>query len=275
MNYKIRDSNAFWVVCFGYLMNLTIPRSGEFARATALFGVERVPVEKSFATIVVERVIDFCFMLFFLLLTLLFNYNVLMSFYDRIRNYQSNESKEPSAIDKMLMNIGVQDLSSFYSNMKIVVGLVLGGLVLYFIYKFKHKLIDFLKGILEGLLSVFKIKQRLQFISYSVGIWVCYFCAAYFVCFALEETSSFTVGDSFLIVTAGTLGMMVPTSGGAGTFHIAVKLAIAGIFVSLGKDQSWGEEVGLTYALISHTMQTMITLILGLVSIPILLKRKI
>lgn len=119
MNYKIQNSNAFWVICFGYLMNLTIPRSGEFARATALFGIEKVPVEKSFATIVVERVIDLCFMLFFLLLTFVFNYDVLMFFYDKVRNYQSDEKKELSVVDKMFTDIGVQDLPSFYSNLKI------------------------------------------------------------------------------------------------------------------------------------------------------------
>ena len=42
-------------------MNLTIPRSGELARSTVLYGVEKVPVDKSFGTIILERVVDlFC-----------------------------------------------------------------------------------------------------------------------------------------------------------------------------------------------------------------------
>ena len=36
--------------------------------------------------------------------------------------------------------------------------------------------------------------------------------------------------------------MMVPTSGGAGSYHIVVKIAIVGIFISLGKSHSQGEE---------------------------------
>ena len=39
MGYKISNYNAFWTISFGYLMNLTIPRSGELARSTALYGV--------------------------------------------------------------------------------------------------------------------------------------------------------------------------------------------------------------------------------------------
>ena len=65
---------------FGYLMNLTIPRSGELARATALFGVEKVPVEKSFGTIILERVVDLICMVGFLGLTLIFKYKAFIAF---------------------------------------------------------------------------------------------------------------------------------------------------------------------------------------------------
>jgi hypothetical protein len=43
MGHHISNSNSLWSISFGYLMNLTIPRSGEVARATALYGVEKVP----------------------------------------------------------------------------------------------------------------------------------------------------------------------------------------------------------------------------------------
>ncbi|UOV00091.1 flippase-like domain-containing protein [Chryseobacterium daecheongense] len=82
MGYKISDSNALWSISFGYLMNLTIPRSGEVARATALYGVEKVPVDKSFGTIILERVVDLVCMLGFLGLTLVFKYDAILSFYE-------------------------------------------------------------------------------------------------------------------------------------------------------------------------------------------------
>lgn len=65
MGYRSSVYNSFWSISFGYLMNLTIPRSGELARATALYKVEKIPVENSFGTIVLERIIDLlCMMLF-------------------------------------------------------------------------------------------------------------------------------------------------------------------------------------------------------------------
>lgn len=274
MGYHIGSYNAFWTIAFGYMMNLTIPRSGEIARATALYGVEKIPVEKSFATIVIERVIDLCFMLFFLFLAFIFNGEVLKLFFDRLTNYQSDEQKSYSMVDEFLLSLGIENLDSAYSGLKI--GVLLIGILVFFasVIKFKAKIISVIKGIIEGLLSVFKMKSRLQFLGYSVGIWLCYFFSAYVLCFSLEGTESFGVRDVFLIITAGTLGMMVPTSGGAGSFHIAVKLAIAGIYMSFGKEQELGNEVGLIYALISHTSQMCSMVLLGLVSIPFLVKNK-
>lgn len=273
MGYKIKNSNGLWAISFGYLMNLTIPRSGEVARATALYGVEKIPVEKSFATIVIERIVDLLCMLIFLVLTFITNRQVLYSFFDNIRNYKS--AQQSSSLDIFLtQQLGIQNLSQFYFVVKILllIGIVL---ILIFAYiKFKNKVIDFVKGLWEGILSVKNIEHKGKFILLSTGIWVCYYLAAYIICFALEATSHFTISDGFLIITAGTLGMMVPTSGGAGSFHIAMKLAIAGIFISLGKSADFGEEVGLTYAFLSHTTQLVIMVVMGLISIPMLAKER-
>lgn len=99
------------------------------------------------------------------------------------------------------------------------------------------------------------------------------FLTAYFICLTLGA-SYFLIKDVFLIVTAGTIGLDSLTSGGAGSFHIAIKLAYFRNFVSMGKDETLGEEIGLTYAILSHTTQSICILIMGLISIPILMRRK-
>ena len=45
-------------VLIAYLLNLFIPRSGEFARAVSIKEYEGIPFEKAFGTIVAERVTD-------------------------------------------------------------------------------------------------------------------------------------------------------------------------------------------------------------------------
>lgn len=257
MGYRISDANALWTISFGYLMNLTIPRSGELARSTALYGVEKVPVDKSFGTIILERIVDLVCMLGFLALTLVFKYNAILAFYK-----QSGITINPSYI------------------LGIIAFLVVGTTIFFrFKSRFVHlpfigKIIEFVEGIFHGLTTIFKLKQKLRFILLSVAIWVSYYMAAYLVCFSLPETAGFTIADGFFIIVVGTLGMMVPASGGIGAFHFALKLGIGALFFSYGKTFEEGAAVGLSYAFISHTMQLVIMAVMGFISIPMLTKAR-
>jgi hypothetical protein len=238
-------------------MNLTIPRSGELARSTALYGVEKVPVDKSFGTIILERVVDLFCMLGFLVLTVVFKEDAIITFYQK-----SGIKINPTYI---IGGIAV---------------LVVGTFIFFkFKDKFTHlpligKVIEFVEGIFHGLTTIFKLKQKGKFIILSIAIWISYYLAAYLVCFALPETSSFTFADGFFLIVVGTLGMMVPASGGIGAFHLAMKLGIGALFLSLGKSFEEGSKIGFTYAVISHTMQFVIMLVMGLISIPMLAKAR-
>lgn len=275
MGYKIADSNAFWTISFGYLMNLTIPRSGEVARATALYGVEKVPVDKSFGTIILERVVDLICMLGFLLLTVIFKYEAILSFYNFVTETKKTETvSEPNWFEKLILQTGITDLNAFYFYLKIFIAvLVVAGFIALYRFK-KEKLISFAKGILQGLMSVFKLKEKIKFIVYTLGIWICYFFAAYLVCFALPETSDFTVADGFFIIAVGTFGMIVPASGGIGAFNLAMKFGFMALFIGAGKSAEFGGEMGLTYSFISLPLQIFLTLITGLTAIPMLARAK-
>ena len=257
MGHRISNSNSLWSISFGYLMNLTIPRSGEVARATALYGVEKVPVDQSFGTIILERVVDLVCMLCFLGLTLIFKGDVISSVY------------KSSGAD-------------FNTNkIFLIIGILLLGAVLFFMFKKRlanipvlDKIIKFIDGILDGLTSIFKLKQKGKFILYTIGIWVSYYFAAYLVCFALPETSDFTFDDGFLILVVGTFGMIIPASGGIGAFNLAMKYGFMALFISMGKSGEVGGEVGLTYSFISLPLQIFIMLVMGLISIPMLAKER-
>lgn len=257
MGHRISNSNSLWSISFGYLMNLTIPRSGEVARATALYGVEKVPVDQSFGTIILERVVDLVCMLCFLGLTLIFKGDVISSVYK-----SSGADFNPNKI-------------------VLIIGILLLGAILFFMFKKRlanvpvlDKIIKFIDGILDGLTSIFKLKQKGKFILYTIGIWVSYYFAAYLVCFALPETSDFTFDDGFLILVVGTFGMIIPASGGIGAFNLAMKYGFMALFISIGKSGEVGGEVGLTYSFISLPLQIFIMLVMGLISIPMLAKER-
>lgn len=257
MGYKISNANALWTLSFGYLMNLTIPRSGEVARSTALYGVEKVPVDKSFGTIILERVVDLVCMFLFLGLTLIFKYEAIIGFYK-----QSGLEVNPMFLGVFILIAAVGTFLFFRFKEK------------FRKFKILSKIIDFLEGIFAGLSSIFRLKAKGKFVLQSLAIWVCYYFAAYLVCFALPETSDFSFADGFFLIVVGTLGMMVPASGGIGAFHFALKLGISALFVSMGKSAEEGAEVGLSYAFLSHTMQLVIMLVMGLISIPMLARAR-
>ncbi|WP_426279119.1 lysylphosphatidylglycerol synthase transmembrane domain-containing protein [Chryseobacterium sp. S-02] len=257
MGHQISNSNSLWSISFGYLMNLTIPRSGEVARATALYGVEKVPVDQSFGTIILERVVDLVCMIVFLGLTLLFKGEVILSFYKN-----SGININPNKI-------------------VFILGILILGAILFFVFKKRlsnvpvlDKIIKFIDGIIEGLTSIFKLRQKGKFILYTIGIWVSYYFAAFLVCFALPETSNFTFDDGFLILVVGTLGMIIPASGGIGAFNLAMKYGFMALFISMGKSGQLGGEIGLTYSFISLPLQIIIMLLMGLISIPMLAKAR-
>ena len=275
MGYKISNSNALWTISFGYLMNLTIPRSGELARSTALYGVENVPVEKSFGTIILERVVDLICMLGFLGLTLIFKYKAILVFYKFVTEEKKKDVVfEPNLLERNLMKIGVQNFDEFYFYLKIILGLSILVVVIFLFIKKRQAFVNFIKGVLQGLTSIFKLKQKGKFILLSLGIWISYYLAAYLICFALPETSNFTFADGFFIIVVGTMGMMVPASGGIGAFHLALKFGIMALFLSMGKNPEEGGEVGLSYAFISHTMQLVLMIVMGIISIPMLAKNR-
>lgn len=58
LGFKPKLANSFMAVYSAYLINYTIPRAGEIARATILSNYEDVPFDQGFGTIVSERIAD-------------------------------------------------------------------------------------------------------------------------------------------------------------------------------------------------------------------------
>ncbi len=257
LGYRISHTNALWTLSFGYLMNLTIPRSGEIVRSTALYGVEKVPVDKSFGTIILERVVDLCCMFIFLGLTLIFKYDAIEQF-----RKKANININPTLlVGGILLMIFVFFIFFIFKEKLKKIGLI-------------HRIIIAIEGVMSGMLAIFRLKHKWKFILYTMGIWGAYYGASYLICFALPETENFTIADGFFIIVVGTLGMIVPASGGIGAFHYALKMGISMLFLSMSRDPEQGAEVGLSYAFLSHTVQLVIILIMGLISIPMLAKNK-
>lgn len=247
MGYLSRFTNNFSAVCIGYLMNYTVPRSGEVSRALVLKKYNNIPFDKAFGTIIAERVIDLFILIGFILTALMLQFDQLKSF--------------------LITIIPVEKL--IYLGFTGVFGCLF--VVLLFIYS-NWKPVVFIKqkiaGLMEGLLSTFKMPNRVPFMLLTAVIWISYVLTFYAAVFALPETSEISLG---VIITAFVVGSLAVTftNGGFGAFP----LMIAQILVLYNIQ----ETAGTAFGWILWTSQTALIVLLGGLSfllLPILNPKK-
>jgi uncharacterized membrane protein YbhN (UPF0104 family) len=121
-----------------------------------------------------------------------------------------------------------------------------------------QKVKSFIKGIIDGLQTVYKLKKRWSFIFHSLLIWVCYWLMTYAALFILPETSQLKLIDALFLLVVGTLGWVVPVQGGIGAYHYMVVLGFTLYKIP--------REPALTYATLSHGSQMIMLIVLGAIS---------
>ena len=90
LGYKSSKMNSISAVSIGYFTNMFIPRAGEISRCAALNQAEKIPVDKLFGTILVERVIDFIFLFALIILTLFLKLDDLLKFFTTLQAHQTD-----------------------------------------------------------------------------------------------------------------------------------------------------------------------------------------
>ena len=249
MGYKPKAINAINSVSITYFTNLALPRAGEVARATSLNQSEDIPVDKLLGTIVIERIIDMIFLLSLMFLTVIIRYEDLISFFETAMSQEgtNTDSEGSSFLIYFGVTILVLILVAFFLRNSIKQTTIY------------DKIRAFLSGIKEGIITVKHMKNKGVFIAHSFFIWIMYYFMVYVVFFAMPETSHLTISDGVFIMAVGSLGMIAPVPGGIGAYHGAVML---GLFL-LGVPK----EIGLSFAVIVHTTQTLVAIISGPIAI--------
>ena len=251
MGYEISHFNSFATLMVGYFANLGVPRIGEFVRAGMISKYENVPVEKAFATIVVERIVDVIMLLIAIVLGLVFHYEKLWGYISEHLSLSTNSLLIGIAI---LIGAGL-------------VGLFLLKRILSLdndkLHPIAKKIKGLIEGFLDGLLSIKDIPQVGMFIFYSIGIWVMYYLMHYLAFFSFEPTSHLGPLDGLLVFDFGSLGVVFPSPGGMGSYHFMIKEALL-LFDINTVD-------GFSFAMISFfTLTIFCTILIGLASLILL-----
>ena len=263
LGYKSSKWNSISAVSVGYFTNMFIPRAGEISRCTALNQVEKIPVDKLFGTILIERVIDFIFLFGLMFATILLKFNDIFKFYTTLK---------------------AQHTENAGNNNILLIVVVIFSLIMAFIFlkkwlkksKFYDKILDFIEGLKEGFKSIKNIKRKTAFWFHTFSIWIMYFLMTYICFFSMQETSHLTAGDGLFLLVLGGIGMVIPTPGGIGSYHAIVMiglsvLGVGTVYLGEGGDPT---NPALIFPTVVHFAQTLVAIIMGSIGLLILFLSK-
>jgi uncharacterized protein (TIRG00374 family) len=244
--YDLRTGRTFLAVMTGYLVNLAIPRLGEVTRCGVLKKNDDVSMSFSFGTVITERVIDFCMLLLVILSGFILEFDKIFGFFSQTLGLEKIMDFKWIIIVILITGVAVMAIG-FVLIRKFMINNGNNELV--------NKLRKFLKDLIDGLLSLRKIKNVWGFILATIGIWGLYFFMSYVIVFSIAETSGLGLSAGLSILVAGSLAMLAPVPGGIGAYH----LTVSGILVLYGIKS----KTGLFLATLLHSSQFVSILVFG------------
>ena len=252
LGYSANPMNSIYAVSIGYFTNLAIPRAGEVTRCTSLSQSEKIPVNKLFGTIILERTIDFIILVSLICFTFLVEFDAFSQFFTNL----FADGEEATS------NLGLFAIAIFSTL-----------LMLFLVFKNKlkqtaiyQKISDFLHGVADGFKSIKGIQNKWAFWGHTLFIWLMYYLMTYVCFFAIESTQLLSPIDGLFIMVVGGLGMVAPVQGGIGAYHLVVKIGLMILGISA--------DAALLFATLVHTCQTLMTLFVGSISLLMLFLSK-
>ena len=244
---KVSTFRLTLAVFVGYLANLAFPRLGEVVRCAVLKKTNQIPVSLSIGTVVTERIIDSLVLLFFLVVALFLEFDLIVTYFENIfstYNIPVNGILYAVLISMMICSVLVLVISRTHTPVS---------------QRIKKMALEVLKGIL----TIKSIQKKYLFLITTMVMWLTYFLMSYMIFFALEETSSLSLTAGFMLLVSGGIALALPVQGGIGTYHamIAMMLGLYGI----------ENTTGLFLATLLHSSQVLSVVIFGGVSLVITL----
>ena len=232
LGFKPKFTNSVLAVLVGYLVNLALPRAGEISRAAVMANYEEIPFEKGFGTIVAERIADLIMMLCIITITLFVQFDFIYELLTK------NFNPTKIVIGLAVLFIGFYILTSFVKKAK---------------KGFLLKIKTFVSGLIEGVTSIFKMKNKWAFIFHTVFIWAMY-VAMFWATIPAIEGLNVPLGGILIGFIAGGFSIAA-TNGGVGLYPIAVAGALALFGIA--------EEPATAFGWIMWTAQTAMIIVFG------------
>ena len=252
LGYHPSSSNCVNSIFIAYAANLIVPRIGEVSRCIVLERYDKVPFAQSLGTLVSERLVDTLMVVIITAIAVLSQWHVFYAF---------------------VADSGTSGSATVFSSIGRVAVFVLSaiavGILLYLLLRRMSlwvKIRSFISRFWAGFTSLAKMRNLWLFIAETVAIWLCYFLQFYLCFFCFPFSADLSVAAALLLFVAGSIAVVVPTPNGAGPWHFCVM----GIMMLYGVSST---NAGI-FALIVHSLQTLLVALLGIVGLMMLQIKK-
>jgi uncharacterized protein (TIRG00374 family) len=239
--------DLFSAVMIGYAVNNVLPRGGELLRPYVYSRREKISFSSTFATIIVERVID----LFYLMVLF---FGVFLFFRDQIIKALPSLHAEKILIPTILI-LGVIVLSLYPPIFRFIINLVVKPLS----NKLHARLVDLFDKFVKGLEIIKRPSQYFRISVESLAIWLCYTIPLYLMFFAFNFNVDYSMrfDDAILLIVIVGFGTTIaPTPGAIGFYHVFVQATLVKIY-------NISPTAALAYATVNHGVPFLLTTIVG------------
>jgi uncharacterized protein (TIRG00374 family) len=220
MQYNPGTTRTFSAVLIGYFANFIVPRMGEVSRCGSLQKTANIPFEKSFGTVITERIVDLLGLAVLVGLTFIVEWKPIQQFL--FPNFQLPPTT-------FLAGIGA-GLITFLGLIWILRDRFM---VRWHQFVLTNKVGRLLHGWLLGILSIKEVENPSKFILYTLLIWLAYFANTYTLLLAFPISSSLSLSAGLTVLVMGTFGMATPTQGGIGAYHSLVASTLSFYLIPL------------------------------------------
>ncbi len=253
---RLGVATAFAAVMVGYMINYGAPRLGEVARTTAAARESRQPFTALLGTVVLERLLDVAALGVGLL-------SVPFLLGAR-RHVLWGMIRLPGP--GVLLGAGlavVAAAAAFYAFWAVQrrAPRAEAGWI-------GKRVAPLVAGFRSGLATLATSPHRLGLAATTVAIWALYGLTAWlpFALFGTAAPYAISLSDAWCIMLIGALGMVVPTPGGAGSYHYVTVQALTLLY---GLSQVDAQ----VYAVFSHGAQLVLYTLVGAVCFVVLVRR--
>ena len=125
--------------------------------------------------------------------------------------------------------------------------------------KLRLKVVKFIKGIVEGCLTIVKLKQKGAYLFHTFFIWIAYIAMFWVTALALPDMNTISVNAVFACFVAGSIAIGA-TPGGIGQYPIMVAAVLTQLYGYEG-------EVAKSFSMLMWSSQTIFIVLLGLISL--------